>query len=136
MPLIFQGEEWGASSPFQDFGDQDPSTFRRSILDWTELVREPHRSVSSWYAALIALRRGQPDLRDGRRDRVVIHRDPDGAWLVVRRGAVTLTCNLGTETVRLPGPEGDLYLSSGDEPRRDGDKIVLLPDGCAIWVVD
>ena len=65
MPLLFQGEEWGATTPFQYFTDhadpelgravsvgrraefaafgwehvpdpQDPGTFARSRLDWTE----------------------------------------------------------------------------------------------------
>ena len=69
VPLLFQGEEWGATTPFQYFTDhtdpelgravsegrrrefaafgwdpqavpdpQDPATFERSKLDWTEEI--------------------------------------------------------------------------------------------------
>ena len=68
VPMLFQGEEWGASTPFLYFTDhqdpelgqavregrrreypvgegaevpdpQDPTTFLRSKLDWSELER-------------------------------------------------------------------------------------------------
>ncbi|HEX6988830.1 MAG TPA: ABC transporter substrate-binding protein, partial [Bacillota bacterium] len=53
---------------------QDPETFRRSKLDWSEPDREPHARLLRWYRDLLALRRAQPDLRDPRLDRV------DAAW--------------------------------------------------------
>ena len=49
---------------------QAPETFARSKLDWTEPARDPHRSLLEWYRSLIALRRAEPALTDGRRDRV------------------------------------------------------------------
>src|SRR5262249_38297863 len=99
VPMLFQGEEWGASTPFQYFTDhaaelgravsegrrrefaafgwapddvpdpQAPSTFAASKLDWHELDREPHRSLLSWYTQLIALRRRHPELSDPRFER-------------------------------------------------------------------
>ncbi|MDQ3757558.1 MAG: malto-oligosyltrehalose trehalohydrolase [Actinomycetota bacterium] len=88
VPLLFQGEEWAASTPFQYFTDhadpelgravsegrrsefgafgwkpedvpdpQDPATFERSRLDWSEPAREPHAGMLRWYRELIALRR-------------------------------------------------------------------------------
>jgi maltooligosyltrehalose trehalohydrolase len=87
-PMLFMGEEWGASSPFQYFTDhddaglgaavtrgrreefasfgwspgdipdpQDPATFERSKLDWSELDRQPHADLLAWHKELIALRR-------------------------------------------------------------------------------
>jgi maltooligosyltrehalose trehalohydrolase len=95
VPLLFQGEEWAASSPFLFFadfpdpelseavrkgrqrefaafawGDEVPDpmaieTFERCRLHWDERGVEPHASLWAWYRSLIALRRSQPDLTDG-----------------------------------------------------------------------
>ena len=89
-PLLFQGEEWAASSPFQYFTDhhdpdlarrvsegrrgefasfgwrgdvpdpQDRATFERSKLRWDEVGEPAHREMLDWYRELIALRRKLP----------------------------------------------------------------------------
>ena len=86
VPLLFQGEEWGASTPFLYFTDhenaelgrlvaegrsrefssfgwtgtvpnpQELETFTRSRLDWSELSRPPHAEIYQWYRQLIHLR--------------------------------------------------------------------------------
>jgi maltooligosyltrehalose trehalohydrolase len=86
VPLLFQGEEWGASTPFLYFTDhqdkelgalvaagrrkefasfgwqsavcdpQDPATFASSRLNWGELTDPAHQDLLSWYRRLIALR--------------------------------------------------------------------------------
>ncbi|MGI5165070.1 malto-oligosyltrehalose trehalohydrolase [Spirillospora sp. CA-253888] len=95
-PMLFQGEEWGASTPWCYFTDHrepelaravsegrrrefarygwqdevpDPQaveTFRRSVLDWDETDKEHHRELLEWHRALIALRRSRPELTDPR----------------------------------------------------------------------
>jgi maltooligosyltrehalose trehalohydrolase len=71
---------------------QDPETFRRSHLDWSEPGREPHARVLAWYRDLMALRREVPDLRESRLDRVEV------SWadrhLAVRRGGHLVLVNL------------------------------------------
>jgi maltooligosyltrehalose trehalohydrolase len=99
-PMIFMGEEWGASTPWQFFTSftdpqlaeavrrgrceefaehgwsaevpdpQDAATFARSKLDWSEADREPHAGLLAWYRKLIALRRSCPELADDRLDQV------------------------------------------------------------------
>ncbi len=138
VPLLFQGEEWGAGTPFQYFTDhrdpaladavregrqaefaafgwepgavpdpQDPSTFARSTLDWTELERPPHSDLLDWHRRLIALRRSTAALLDGRLDRVTVRYDEAAGWLLVRRGGtgagILIVCNLagGTQTLAL-----------------------------------
>jgi len=89
VPLLFQGEEWGASTPFLYFTDhedaelgrrvaegrskefsgfrwagavpnpQELATFTRSKLDWSELAQAPHAELYEWYRQLIQLRRGK-----------------------------------------------------------------------------
>ncbi len=90
VPLLFQGEEWGASTPFLYFTDhqdpelgrlvaegrgkefsafrwqgevpnpQDSSTFERSKLNWSELAEPRHAELFDWYRRLIRLRRDRP----------------------------------------------------------------------------
>jgi maltooligosyltrehalose trehalohydrolase len=90
IPLLFMGQEWGASNPFLYFTDhieelgkavaegrkeefkafssfggsdipnpQSPETYKRSKLDRSERLKEPHESVWLFYIALIALRKTQ-----------------------------------------------------------------------------
>ena len=92
VPLLFQGEEWGASTPFLYFTDhqdaelgrlvaegrskefsafrwqgavpnpQDLSTFERSKLDWSELAMPRHAELLEWYQRLIRLKKDRPDM--------------------------------------------------------------------------
>ena len=131
-PLLFQGEEWGASSPFgffAEFGDPalvdavregrkaefaafvgaaqvpDPTaveTFLASRLDWDELACEPHARLLAWHRALLALRREWPELTDGRRDLVSIDLVTDEV-LVARRGRLTLVAVTAEVAAPLPG---------------------------------
>jgi len=85
-PLLFQGEEWAASTPFLYFTDhQDPrlaravtegrrkefesftwkvevsdpqsaETFARSKLKWDELDEQSHAAMLAWYRRLISIR--------------------------------------------------------------------------------
>ncbi|RSN51448.1 malto-oligosyltrehalose trehalohydrolase [Actinomadura sp. WAC 06369] len=112
-PMLFMGEEWGASTPWCYFTDhvdpdlgravsegrrrefarhgwagdvpdpQDPETFRRSVLDWAEAAGPPHRDLLDWYRALIALRRSEPDLNDPRLTRTDVDVRESGSERVV-----------------------------------------------------
>jgi maltooligosyltrehalose trehalohydrolase len=94
-PMLFMGEEWGASTPWQFFTShpepelaravregrvaefarmgwdpadvpdpQDPATFERSHLDWSETDAPGHATLLALYRELIALRRTRPELTD------------------------------------------------------------------------
>ncbi|MBA9007992.1 malto-oligosyltrehalose trehalohydrolase [Thermomonospora cellulosilytica] len=131
-PMLFMGEEWGAGTPWCYFTDHpepelaravtegrrrefsrhgwagevpDPQaeqTYRRSILDWSEPGREPHRELLDWHRALIALRRRTPELTDPRLTRVSVSYDEDARWLVMRRGAVTVAAAFGPGEAVVP----------------------------------
>jgi maltooligosyltrehalose trehalohydrolase len=136
VPMLFQGEEWAASAPFQYFTDhgpelgravtdgrqcefadfgweprdvpdpQDAATFQRSKLPWDERAREPHRDVLEWYRSLIRLRRSTPELVDGDREAVRVEHDEDARWLRMDRGPVTVACNFGGSETCVPLARG------------------------------
>ncbi|RFU40569.1 malto-oligosyltrehalose trehalohydrolase [Actinomadura logoneensis] len=138
-PMLFMGEEWGASTPWcyftdhrepelgravtegrrREFADHgwrgevpDPQavdTFRRSVLDWTEPEAGRHRELLEWYRALIALRRARPEFTDPDLTRVRV--ETGERWLVMRRGGLRVAVNLGDDPLDL-GP-GRLVLASG-----------------------
>lgn len=125
-PLLFMGQEWGSETPFQYFTDhneelgrlvsegrkkefagfesfgghvpdpQDPETFYRSKLSWSDLELPPYAMTLRLYQDLLQLRR---DLHAGF--------EADGSiddGLIVRRGQYTLLAGF-REGVTLPVPE-------------------------------
>jgi maltooligosyltrehalose trehalohydrolase len=142
IPMLFQGEEWAASSPFQYFTDhadpelgravsegrrsefghfgwkpndvpdpQDPATFQRSKLDWSEVNEPEHREVLAWHRDLIRLRKELPDLAPGSLDDTRVEFDEDQRWLKLWRGSITVWCDLA-ETPREQRPVGEVLLRS------------------------
>jgi maltooligosyltrehalose trehalohydrolase len=164
VPMLFQGEEWGASTPFQYFTShpdaalgkivsdgrrrefarfgwdpatvpdpQDPATFERSRLDWTEPDSQPHASLLAWYRALIALRRQLPALSDPRLDRTQADCDEADGWLVIRRGPVVIASNLGGKRRTFEaGPAAILLAASDSRITPAGHGLELPPDTVAI----
>ena len=161
-PMLFMGEEWAAGTPWQFFAShperklaravtrgrrrefaahgwagsvpnpQDPRTFRRSKLDWSEPGRAPHREILDLYRSLIALRKARPELTDPRLDRVDV--EYGDRWLVIRRTGLAVAANLGAFPSRLPLPEtGDAVLLATD-PRAtlDGDGVELPAESAAV----
>ena len=167
VPLLFQGEEWGASTPFRyftDFGDpnlgkavyegrcregasfgwkredipdpQDPETFLRSKLDWSELRREPHASLLKWHRDLILLRRGAAPLREDRLDRVHVRFDDDKRWILVERGPWRVVCNLSRSAQSIPlgsGRPNRCWLAAPSRGTRRRDAIEL--DGTSVVIL-
>jgi maltooligosyltrehalose trehalohydrolase len=116
VPLLFMGQEWAASTPFQFFTDhneelgpsvtegrteefedfsgfedevpdpQAPATFERSVLDWDEPRRPPHDGVLALYHDLLALR---PTLGDEMRVEA-----PSDTTLLLERPPVHVAINL------------------------------------------
>ena len=110
-PLLFMGQEWAAGSPFQFFTDhgaelgrkvsegrrrefeqfpafsgevpdpQDPDTFERSRLYWSEQEQSPHAGVLALYRDLLARRRELLASADD-----VAAESPVEGGLIVRRG--------------------------------------------------
>jgi maltooligosyltrehalose trehalohydrolase len=100
----FAAHGWAAT----DVPDpQDPETFRRSKLDWSQPAREPYATTLAWYRRLIALRKARPEITDPRLDQVRVDYDEDARWLLVHRGNLRIAANLaspahGTAAARIP----------------------------------
>ena len=132
-PMLWMGEEWGASTPWQFFTShpepelaaavaagrreefaehgwatddvpdpQDPATFERSKLAWSELADDQHADVLDFYRRLLQLRRVRPELSDPRLDLVEVAYDEGARWLVVHRGPLRVAVNLGAERQEIP----------------------------------
>ncbi|GAB3652330.1 malto-oligosyltrehalose trehalohydrolase [Actinocorallia lasiicapitis] len=147
-PLIFMGEEWGASTPFAYFTDhtdpelgravtegrrrehghageipdpQDPATHAASVLDWNE----SNQALLAWYRALIALR-ATPGLTPPK-----VAYDEAARWLSMDRGALRAVVNFGPGELVLPA-DGELRLGSSDEVRLEGGELTLPGGSSAV----
>ncbi len=156
VPLLFQGEEWGAATPFLYFTDhqepelgrlvaegrskefsafgwrgaipnpQDPSTFERSKLNWSELSLPRHAELFDWYRRLIRLRRDRVEMpRDSQADspRPETNFDAAAGWLTFVHNGVLALFNLADRTQRVPMPAGEWNLvlrSDSGETQQSG----------------
>lgn len=162
-PMLFMGEEWGASTPWcyftdhtepelarsvtqgrrREFGDHgwtgevpDPQavdTVRRSVLDWAEPGEPRHRELLEWHRTLIALRRRLPELTDPRLAEVSVQVDEAARWLILGRGRVQVAANLGSAPARVPAA-GDLLLASDDAVRAERGMLDLPGESVAVVV--
>ena len=115
-PMLFMGEEWAASTPWQYFTSHEEPELAEAVRrgrrrefaahGWAaEDVPDPqalstvgvdaglvgafrgaHTRDAGWYRELIALRRAEPWLSDPRLDLVSVAYDAEARWLVVTRG--------------------------------------------------
>jgi maltooligosyltrehalose trehalohydrolase len=160
-PLLFQGEEWGATTPFLYFTDhheelgravtegrrhefaafrwqpdavpdpQDRRTFMRSKLRWEEREEPVHRDLLEWYRALLKLRNEW--VVPHREDREVSSSE-DQAWLTLRIGDLLVVANLSRRPQHVPVPAGRWQLerdSTGAEHRDMADDVPGW--GTVIW---
>ena len=113
---------------------QDPATFERSKLDWSEVSAPDHRDLLAWYRELIALRRSRPELTDPRLDRLRADFSDAGRWIVVYRGRLRIAANIGPATQRVPaGPgQGIVLAASTAGITVAADSVVLPPAALAV----
>ena len=115
LPMLFMGEEYGETNPFQYFVDHsdqqlveavragrknefrhfhqgedvpDPKseeTFNRSRLQWNLVEKEPHSKLFLFYKTMIALRKQLPALSHGQRSDLWVDIGPGGQMLIISR---------------------------------------------------
>ncbi|MBF6084137.1 malto-oligosyltrehalose trehalohydrolase [Nocardia cyriacigeorgica] len=108
---------------------QDPATFARSKLNWAEPTEPTHARLLDCYRELLALRRGRPEFTDGWASLSDIDFDEEARWLVIRRGALALVCNLSDAPVTLP-VTGTVVLCWA--PPLQGDGATEVPGHCFV----
>ena len=162
-PMLFMGEEWAASNPWQFFTShpepelaaavrngrrrefashgwaatdvpdpQDPATFERSKLDWSELTKPGHAEILDLYKRLIALRRARPELTDPRLDQVQVwHGDQ---YVAMRRGHVTVAANLASapQVVSLRAVPSKVLLATAPCVVLQRDRVELPPESAVV----
>ena len=140
VPMLFQGEEWAASTPFCYFADlesaelreavregrkaehaaagwssppvdpTDPETRNGCVLRWDERQGGEHAEMLRWYRELIAVRKQHAELRDPSAGSVRVVERAPGRLFHVERGPFTLAVNLTDEPA--PSEGGELVLAS------------------------
>ena len=116
---------------------QDPNTFARSTLQWSDLHHEPHAGLLSWYRSLIQLRKAEPDLADPSFAKVSAHVDESERWIVIQRGALRVAANLSPEPRTVPlhidePPTAILLASAPHTPQLQGDAVVLPAESVVV----
>ncbi|MGN6251081.1 MAG: malto-oligosyltrehalose trehalohydrolase [Marmoricola sp.] len=154
-PMLFQGEEWAASTPFQFFTShpepelgtataegriaefaehgwdpsvvpdpQDPETFRRSTLDWSERDEGRHAVLLAVYRRLATLRATYSDLTDPALTNVRCTADEAQRLFTMRRGRLLVAVALG-EDARVRVGTGEPVFTTGADVRVEDGTLVL-----------
>jgi maltooligosyltrehalose trehalohydrolase len=162
IPLLFQGEEWAASTPFQYFTSHEDLSLGAAISEgrrrefikfgWNpESVPDPQdpetfrRSKLNWdelaqpeHADVLSWYRSLIAFR-----KAVAHElrgaaararyDEAEGWFAVECGPVTVAFNLSASARRIPIAKGSELLKSSGAAKDDSDeRIMLSPDGVAV----
>lgn len=160
-PMLFMGQEWGASTPWQFFTShpepelgrataegriaefarmgwdpdavpdpQDPDTFTRSHLDWSERDEPRHRRLWELYRDLAALRASHPQI-SGPEFAIDVDYDEQQGWLRYTLGAVTVVVNFSTE-LRTVATPADRVLLATASASVDAGRSTLSPRSAAV----
>jgi maltooligosyltrehalose trehalohydrolase len=176
VPLLFMGEEYGEINPFLYFvshtdrelieavrkgrkeefkffhargetpDPQSTDTFERSRLRWERLTEEPHRTMFSYYRALISLRKKEPAFRNLNRSACTVEANRNDKMLRIIRSVdgYKLICLLNFSTdlrhISIAGNTERVFCSSdsqwngpaaGDIPNSESG-IALFPESILI----
>jgi maltooligosyltrehalose trehalohydrolase len=145
-PMLFMGEEYSESAPFQFFSDHIDEeiavatregrrqefaafvSFAEEIPDPqaeatflnSKLTRERDPRIAQLYAELLRIRR---ELGSGDADKIDF--DDDARWLRVSRGGYELVCNFSTEHSSVPCGGTELALAAGGDAVLDDGHVEL-----------
>jgi maltooligosyltrehalose trehalohydrolase len=161
-PMLFQGEEWAASTPFQFFTShpepdlgvataegrieefakmgwdpaavpdpQDPATYERSKLDWSELSQGRHAVLLGIYRELARLRRSLPELTDPSFGSVTAYADEEARVFTLRRRGLLIAVNFSDVRTTLP-ESGELLFTTPTAATVGPEGLVLPPHAGAL----
>ena len=162
-PMLFMGEEWAASTPFQFFTShpepelgaataegriaefermgwdpavvpdpQDPETFERSKLDWSEPAGGRHARILDVYRRLAALRREHESLTDPSLASVVCTAEEQTRVFTMRRDELTVVVNFGDAVATVETAAATLLFETGAGAVLSPGRLTLPPHAGAL----
>jgi maltooligosyltrehalose trehalohydrolase len=160
VPMLFMGEEWGASTPFPYFcGERSPDldeavrrgrreefaafcwddvpdpvaieTAESARLIWSERGGGDHVRMLRWYTRMIELRR---QLAGSGGATTLVTFDEEDRWLSMTRGALAVVVNLSERTQSVPhtAGEGCSVLAASSPADLQGAAVQLAPASVAV----
>jgi maltooligosyltrehalose trehalohydrolase len=112
---------------------QDPATFSRSKLDWSEAEGTDNARLLDLYRSLIAVRKANPELSNLGFDETEVDFSEEDGWLRMTRGPVQVLLNFSEKTARLDAPgAARLLLGTDADVRLDGEAVELAGQSAAI----
>jgi maltooligosyltrehalose trehalohydrolase len=163
VPMLFQGEEWAASTPFLYFTDHPDAELGKAVsegrkgefaafgwepseipdpqdhltLEASKLQwSEPNRGV---HAEVLAWHKELIRFRKATPPPtdlvdVSVRHDERGRWLVIEYGTYTVVCNFSTDEIDVELAEDrPVALASGYEPKRTDGSVTLPPESVTIY---
>ncbi len=155
-PMLFQGEEWAASTPFQFFTShpeeelgrataegrvaefashgwdpeavpdpQDPATYERSLLDWSERDSDRGRRMLAVYRDLARLRREHEELTDPSFAHVSCRAHEEARFFTMRRGGLLVLVNFGDQPMAAEIGEAELLFETESGVELDAGQVRL-----------
>ncbi|HWC14728.1 MAG TPA: malto-oligosyltrehalose trehalohydrolase [Actinomycetota bacterium] len=162
VPMLFMGEEWGASTPFLYFTDHEDAELGHAVSEgrkrefatfgWDpDAIPDPQSAATfeasklRWdelddphHADLLEWHRALIALRKATsalrsEERPTVAHSEDPPWVVVQRGAVVIAANLAPDESEIAF-EGDaeLLLTSGKDPSLGEGSLRLPPETVSI----
>ncbi len=149
VPLLFMGEEYGETAPFQFFSDHiDPdiaqatrdgrrsefaafSSFSAEAIpdpqdqgtfERSKLSRRADQALAQLYRELLGARR---ELPVGEADEISV--DESQRWLRLRRGSFELVCNFSDQRLELPVQDSALRVATSGDSQLDRAILRLAP---------
>jgi maltooligosyltrehalose trehalohydrolase len=105
---------------------QDPATFERSKLDWSELSHGRHSGLLAVYRRLAEVRRRLPALTDPSFSSVTAAADEQTRLFTLRRGDLLVAVNFSDVQVELPAA-GDLLFTTPTAATLEAGRLTLPP---------
>lgn len=159
-PMLFQGEEWAASTPFAYFTDHDDelgrlvsagrvaefsamgwaeqvpdpqsrTTFESSMLRWEEREQGSHAQMLQWYRTLISLRREHADLHDPDLRRTRVEARAEETVLM-RRGELAVLAHRGPGPLTAGPRAAEILASFGEVNRMTDGTLTMSGPGAVV----
>ena len=166
VPMLFMGEEYGETAPFQYFTSHsdkdlieavrdgrkaefeefawegeapdphDVETFRRSKLNWQLLEHDEHASLWRLYQQLLRLRRDTPALHELDLATLEVDADDEKRVVVTRRGNVLVAFNFSDQEQSVKAPRGGWRAMIDTGAKVDGKRIVVPASRFGLFMKD